>query len=457
MAKDIFKSLENEISVYKDNLIGYYNTNNLYMINPEIIDNLIEYPKVIDKFQDNSIFCSCYLVGFGTLSFQIDVAKDGNNLVSTMYVLENTTRANGYMTASLKTPLVQFVAKEEKDFVQRIIYAFNLTEDSAVLEQPKEDDKSYIFMRKSYNQHMFESIKDDCNKEFKTLVDAQMNYLKKEKNPFTKEVLEKFKDKESSLKDKYLKVGKTIDYFAMYQLLMSCVDSVLKKNPSYDRYYKEYSKNLFVATQFALKAIRSFNTKFRNGAFKKLDAAKTNSITKIANNKEMLNSSTKEKTNTVLKLGDVIEDGCLDSVRQWRGFRRGMRNFHAFQAHEHEERCRICNGMHQGHGSITERMHSWAYHMRDNYKEVSNTVTEMLRNFSNSGHDLGIKLSEVPTGLKEFNERVTTRLSDVLQSGAYDFSNYGQITRDGAAPEFDERFIDNDFEDELDGPDHDID
>ena len=43
----------------------------LVLINPEIIDNLIEYPKVIDKFQDNSIFCSCYLVGFGTLSFQI--------------------------------------------------------------------------------------------------------------------------------------------------------------------------------------------------------------------------------------------------------------------------------------------------------------------------------------------------------------------------------------------------
>ena len=445
MAKDIFKSLENEISVYKDNLIGYYNTNNLYMINPEIIDNLIEYPKTIDKYQDNSIFCSRYLVGFGNLSFQIEVTKDNSNIVSTMYIIENTTRANGYMTASIKTPIVQFVAKEEKDFVDRIIYAFNLTEDSAVLEQPKEDDKSYIFLRKSYNQHMFESIKDDCNKEFKTLVEAQLSYLKKEKNPFTKEVLEKFKDKENSLKDEYLKVGKTTDYFAMYQLLMSCVDSVLKKNPNYDRYYKEYSKNLFVATQFALRAIRSFNTKFKNEAFKKLDANKTNSITKITNNKEMLNNSTKEKTNTVLKLGDVLEGGYLDSIRQWRGFRRGMPNFHEFQAHEHNERCRICNGMHHGHGSFIERI-------GDSVRGFLNTINGYLSKYSNGKVSFGIKTSDFPEEYKEFNDRMTAEMQISHAWSLDNVEHYEQILKDHSEHE-----SDNEFEDELDGPDHDVD
>lgn len=335
MEKNGFKSLENEISVYKNNLLGYYNFNNVYMVNQDIIDNIMEYPKVVESQTDNSIFCSCYLCGFGTLNFQIEITKENNMIVSTMYLLENISKVNGYVKDTMKTPLVRFEAREETDYLPRILYAFKLCDDSSVMEQPSEEEtlKSYIYVRKHFNQTMFDSLNSAYNKEFKELVDKQINYLKSNKSEFSKTVLNSFNAKEKELKDSFLKNGKTIDYYALFELLNMCVEETIANNLAFTKHYKDYCRNLYLATQFAMRSIKEQNMKYRADLRKKMDAEIAHNFMRVMNNKELLTKNDKEKAEHVVSLGDVLPNGlCLSDMRQYRAFFRGhMRRWHALK------------------------------------------------------------------------------------------------------------------------------
>ena len=359
MEKNGFKSLENEISVYKNNLLGYYNFNNVYMVNQDIIDNIMEYPKVVESQTDNSIFCSCYLCGFGTLNFQIEITKENDMIVSTMYLLENISKVNGYVKDTMKTPLVRFEAREETDYLPRILYAFKLCDDSSVMEQPSEEEtlKSYIYVRKHFNQTMYDSLNSAYNKEFKDLVDKQINYLKSNKSEFSKTVLNSFNAKEKELKDSFLKNGKTIDYYALFELLNMCVEETIANNLAFTKHYKDYCRNLYLATQFAMRSIKEQNMKYRADLRKKMDAEIAHNFMRVMNNKELLTKNDKEKAEHVVSLGDVLPNGlCLSDMRQYRAFFRGhMRRWHALREME-EERIRehMCHCGYNCHNCLHE-------------------------------------------------------------------------------------------------------
>lgn len=240
MARNVFKSLENEILVYKNNLLGYYNINNLYMINPNIVSDLIDYPKTIDKIDDNKISCSCYICGYGSISFEIEFTSEENKIVASLYLLENIGRLNGCLTDPLRTLIAVYENKPQSDFVERVTYAFNLNDDSTVLEQPNIEDanKSYIYNRKFFNEKMYSTVSQNYNRVLKDLVDKQMSYLKKNKNPFSKQVLAIYEEQEKELKNTYLKNGKVVDYFAIYELLNMCIDEVLMTDPSLKKIFQ---------------------------------------------------------------------------------------------------------------------------------------------------------------------------------------------------------------------------
>lgn len=362
MARDIFKSLENEVLVYKNNLLGYFNVNNVYMINPEIVSNLITYPKMIESLEDDKMHCSCYINGYGSINFEIEISTNTEDITSSLYVVENVNKVNGYQIEPLRTLIAIYENNVDNDYFEKVVYAFNLIDDSTVMEQPNLEDinKSYIYTRKYYNEKMFLSESQSYNKIFKTLTDEIMAYLKRSQNEYSKEVLKLYLSKEKELKSEYLKSGRDIDYFAKYELLNMCLYDILQKDPKYKKYKQEFDKIMYLVAQNSLKEIKALNKKFLDIEKKKKTKENSADLVKVFNNKEKLTDNDKEKaTNHYLFGKSALQDFEVNSMGQWRALHlRHMPKFHHLKEMERDELRANFLRLHESSrallGSITE-------------------------------------------------------------------------------------------------------
>lgn len=289
MAKNQLRRLESNMLVYRNNLLGYFNTNNIYIINPEVMENLIELKKVVLDRNGATLKCNSYLHGFGNIDFEITFKYDNPNAVCELYLVENINKINGLVRNPLKTKIAVYQNKFDKNFITKMIYAFNLVEDSTCMEQPNLEEmfKSYIYIRKNYNEKLYLKEQDNYNKMFKNLVDTQLKYFSKGKSQFCKDVYKLFNQKKVSIKDNYLKQNKNVDYFAIYELLNACVDYLVTKNPKYKKDEKEYQNHIFQAVQFAYKSIQEINNNFKKNQIKLIE--KDGDKLKAEQNKEDLN------------------------------------------------------------------------------------------------------------------------------------------------------------------------
>lgn len=311
---DYIKRLENEISGYKNNLLGYYNKNNEYTINPEIISNLIQEPKNIESMSKEKIECSCYISGFGNINFEILITTKEDCCFTDLYIVEEVNKINGYVKQVERTLIAKYESKVDREYFKKVLYAFNLYSDATEMEEPNLEDvhKSYIYARKNFNEKMFLEERSNYNKAIKTVVDAQLNHLKKNKNPFTKEVLNSFKKYEKELSKEYLKVGKTLDDFAVYELLNLCVNNAILNNPDFKVYLDKYNADIAISAENALKLIKEYNEKYIADYKKKQDIMLSQNLLKIISNKDKIKNSESTKEDNVLEFGNLKYNGLYE-------------------------------------------------------------------------------------------------------------------------------------------------
>ena len=309
-----FDTLEKEISGYKNSLLGYYNIKNEYTINPEIISKLIEEPKTIENMTKDKIECSCYITGFGSIFFEILINVKEDKCYTDLYIIENVSKINGYKNDVERTLIAKYDSKVDREYFKKVIYAFNLHSDSDEMEEPNIEDvhKSYIYARKDFNEKMFIAQRANYNKAVKTVFDAQISYLKKNKNAFSKEVLDSFKKYEKELGKEYLKSGKSVDDFAMFELLNLCIQEVLMNNPEFKSYYDNYIKSLNVTVEAALKIIKEYNRKYVQDLKKKKDIELSQNLLKIIANSEKLKNGEMNKNDNVVCLGMLNHDNVYE-------------------------------------------------------------------------------------------------------------------------------------------------
>lgn len=384
MARDIFKSLGNEVLVYKNNLLGYFNVNNVYMINPEIVSNLITYPKMIESLEDDKIQCSCYISGYGSINFEIEISTNTEDITSSLYLVENVNKVNGYEVEPLRTLIAIYENNVDNDYFEKVVYAFNLIDDSTVMEQPNLEDinKSYIYTRKYYNEKMFLSESQNYNKIFKTLTDEIMAYLKRSQNEYSKEVLKLYLSKEKELKSDYLKSGREIDYFAKYELLNMCLYDILQKDPKYKKYKQEFDKIMYLIAQNSLKEIKALNKKFLDVEKKKKGKEKSADIVKVFNNKEKLTDNDKEKATNHYVFGkSAFQNFEVNSMGQWRALHlRHMPKFHHLKGLERDESRTNFLRLNENARTIFDSITKACSNLISDFQDAVHEYTEKLKN-----------------------------------------------------------------------------
>jgi hypothetical protein len=83
---------------------------------------------------------------------------------------------------------------------------------------------------------------------------------------------------------------------------------------------------------------------------------------------------------------------------------------------------------------------------------MSNTINGYFSKYNNGNVSFGIKTSDFPEEYKEFNDRITSEMQSYHDWSLDNVEHYEQILKDHSEHE-----SDNEFDDELDGPDHDVD
>lgn len=334
MSRNKIDILENNMLVYTNNLLGYFNANNVYIINSEVIEDLINQEKTILSKDGNVLKCNSYLYGFGNINYEITYNTDSVNAVCELYVVENVSKINGYLKCPLKTKIAVYQNKNDEEFIKKVIYTFNLVEDATCLEQPNLEDsfKSYIYIRKNYNEKLYLKEQDSYNKMFKGLFETQLKYFSKGKSAFCKDVYKLFLEMQSALKNN-LKLNKKTDYFSLFELMNVCIKDCVSQNPKYKNDYKEYHNNIMIAVQFANKQVQEINKNFKQNQTKLMQkdtdkeksSKNVNDLLKVLNNKEKTKNDNRLIFDNVYIFGNINNFNNLevDGLKQLKAYING--------------------------------------------------------------------------------------------------------------------------------------
>lgn len=220
------------VDIYKNNLLGEYDDSGNYSIAPQIIQELIELTKVRKHSYDNSIFCFGNLLGYGEIAFEVSFEKNRdseNRAKSSLYVLEDVDKVNGYLQNIIKTKLADFVSNVD-DFIEESYAKFHVInegEEDVGREKKTLDDleleDSYILAKRAYmlllDKLSSERMLDAYGKYFT----ARLTNLTKMDNEFSNAVLDMFNEKYELIEDIFLKEK---NYKALNELLDSCIEGV---------------------------------------------------------------------------------------------------------------------------------------------------------------------------------------------------------------------------------------
>ena len=277
-----FKAVGHNMMVYKNNLLGYFNKNNIYFINQSIIDNLLETDKVAVGIKDNKVKLQSYFYGVGYINFDLIIEEKDGNGFATLYIVEPIKRVNGLVSQNLRTKIATYENELKNEFYEKLAYSFNIVDESEQMENPdiEKSQTNYIYNRKKINEKMIIDEEIAFNKVYKDLFEVQYKYLTSHKTNFCNAVKKLFDERQAKYEKQFLKVGKKIDYFSMYELLVLCMDEVVNKHPEYDKEEDEFYKNTLPAIQFALQQLRKIKQRFKENQIRLIEKMNQNGVNK---------------------------------------------------------------------------------------------------------------------------------------------------------------------------------
>ncbi len=352
------KAVGHNMMVYKNNLLGYFNKNNIYIINQDIINNLLETDKLYAGRNDNIIKLTSYFYGVGTISFELKLEENDGKGVAKLYIIEPIAKVNGLVSQNLRTKIATYENDLKNEFYEKVAYSFNIVDESEQMENPdiEKAHTSYLYNRKKFNEKMVIDEETAFNKVYKELFDVQYKYLFSTKSNFCNDVKSLFDERQSKYEKSFLKSGKKPDYFAMYELLILCIDEVVSKHPEYNDDEAEFYKNTLPAIKFALEQLRKIGQRFKENQIKNIQKM----------NQENMDKEVQAFLN-VLQNGDKIKDD------------RSLinNNFYKFGRMSNEENFEI-NGLRQYRCHRHRRFREFDELKLDELKELGGMLTAKI-------------------------------------------------------------------------------
>ena len=238
-----------KVNVIKNDLLGDYNENGKYIINEKVVLELLQLQKVKHSTFNNSIFCTSYMPGYGEITFELELKKQGNNGIAVIYVLEKVDKVNGYIQNTLRTQVAIYKDVLTPNFIERSFEGFNIKrredqDQKSIEDDMKESFNTYIGVRKHFSELMNNITTNDYNTMYQEYFNQRIAMLKGDNSAYAKLILSKYGAEYDKIKDYFLKNEGAVDYKALNELLDKCFEDVNGLDPKNREKEEEFKKKM---------------------------------------------------------------------------------------------------------------------------------------------------------------------------------------------------------------------
>lgn len=161
--------------ILANNLVGEYAENGEYIFNDETRNILVGCAKKLIETSKNKFKLEAN-IDYLKLTFEIDVLKNGNQLTSELYLLENIKDENPDFCHSHRTFVAEYVDDDNVYYKNKLFEVFNIYD--------KDDDKIKDFDQEEYCRKLIEKLKKN-----KTMQGDLIAYDQEFYKDYIKEVL----------------------------------------------------------------------------------------------------------------------------------------------------------------------------------------------------------------------------------------------------------------------------
>lgn len=219
-----------KIDVINNLMLGDYNQKGAYVLNEDLIEQLVKLTKVYQYSFGSTMFCESLseVEEFGKIDFAIKIKTDSpskGKATAILEILESIDKANGYYTNTNIAQISTFTALDSPSFVVDALKHFNVIskkESGLINKEHKEENVDLIVSRKRYEDLRKNLLSAKIEDVYKTMFNKKMKLL--QKSAVGKKVLDKFAKDSYDLNGWFVKEGMNGYYKAMDELLQSCIE-----------------------------------------------------------------------------------------------------------------------------------------------------------------------------------------------------------------------------------------
>ena len=265
--------------------------------------------------------------GYGEITFELELKKQGNNGIAVIYVLEKVDKINGYIQNTIKTQIAIYKDVLTPDFIDRSFEGFNIkkNDDQEQKELNPDDFKSslntYIGARKHFMDLLDNATADDYNDMYQQYFNQRIAILKEDGSEYAKLVLKNYSAEYEKIKDYFLKNEGAVDYKALNELLDKCFEDVNGLDPKNREKEEELKKKMIPYLHALMMQAQAINQKGKEKVVKKAKANEKQKLEQIAKDKEKTEKSkTAPKKEEKAKVSNANEHPINDNSERLKDY-----------------------------------------------------------------------------------------------------------------------------------------
>lgn len=285
-----------KVNVIKNDLLGDYNENGKYIINEKVVLELLQMDKIKRSTFNNSIFCTSYMPGYGEITFELELKKQGNNGIAVIYVLEKVDKVNGYIQNTLRTQVAIYKDVLTPDFIERSFEGFNIhrredQDEKTLGDDLTESHNTYIGARKQFSDMLDIVTADEYNAMYQEYFNQRIAILKEDNSAYAKLVLNNYSLEYEKIKDYFLKNEGAVDYKALNELLDKCFEDVNGLDSKNREKEEEFKKKMIPFLHALMVQAQNIATKGKQKVVAKAKTNEKDKLAQIAKDKEKVEKS----------------------------------------------------------------------------------------------------------------------------------------------------------------------
>lgn len=314
------------VDVIENRLLGSYDDDGNYIIAQQIIEELIELPKVKKTVFGNSIFCLGNLLGYGELVFELlfDTKTSGNTAAATLFLLEDVDKINGYLQNTIKTKLQDF-NRNVDNFIEATYEHFNiLLEEDDDEDESKEkkllddldNEDSFIIAKKQFSLLLEKLLSEKYLDAYGKYFTSRMSELTKLNNEFGQEVLNRFKEQYALIENVFLHEK---NYKTLNELLDKCIEEVSGTSEQLISQEKDFNEKVAPALDTFTENIDKLHDKYEQKALNMLekdDREKVEEILEGRDDKDVKKDNARESKPNVEQIANEVKTTSQNEKQQ---------------------------------------------------------------------------------------------------------------------------------------------